>query len=70
MDNPKPFSGYAFQSSRRYPRDPETVVIGESEVERARFVGTAIVDGYTCNVWRINTPGQRRYYIFQMRYGA
>ena len=62
---PKLESGYAESSSRRYPREPKTVVVGSTEIGRSIFQGEAIIDGragWLC--WR--DPVAKRYY-FQYR---
>ena len=45
-------AGYAFASSRRYPREPETVCYAAEWVARYSWVGTARIDGATCNAFR------------------
>jgi hypothetical protein len=57
-------TGYAETSSRKYPREPETVVVGETEVNAARYVGEQIRDCQHWNVFKI--PNRKRYY-FQIR---
>jgi len=57
--------GYAMQSSRRHPREPEIVVIGQTEITQARCVGSALIDGSLA--WlAFKMPGQRKYF-FQYR---
>ena len=41
--------GYAFRSSKRYPKAPETVVQSETA---ARYVGLAYIDGTWCHAFR------------------
>jgi hypothetical protein len=54
-------NGYAYTSSRRYPRDPETIVLGDKEVRDARYVGVAKIDG--CKVSAFRVKGERRFYF-------
>ncbi len=42
---PKLLPGYAEKSSRRWPKEPETVVLGDEEIANAKFVGCARIDG-------------------------
>lgn len=61
--------GYAMRSTRRHPKDPDTVMIGQSEVEKAKYQGTAFIDGYAnWDCWHIpktrKAPGC---YLFQYR---
>jgi hypothetical protein len=53
-------SGYAFQSSRRYPREPETVVV-DAEQDGAAFVGYAPIDGTKHAAFKV--PNANRYYF-------
>lgn len=65
LDSYKLEKGYAETSTRRHPREPETVVVGDAEVSQARCVGSAIIDG--SSAWlAFKMPGKRRYY-FQHR---
>lgn len=70
--DPRPADGYAFKSSRRWPREPEIIMAGRDEWrDSARFVGTARIDGAECNAWRVTDPDTgRRCYLFQTRIGG
>lgn len=57
--SPRPMSGYAYLCSscrgnfRGAPDDDwDTVLIGDSEIRSARFVGKRTIDGSPCNVWQ------------------
>ena len=52
--------GYAFQSTKRRPKAPDTVVVGTVE-SAAKFVGTARIDGACHNAFRLG-----RTYFFQL----
>jgi hypothetical protein len=54
--------GYAQQSSRRRPRQPETVVVGSDECTLAKCVGSAVIDG-RAGWLAFKIPGKRRYYF-------
>ena len=48
-------SGYVFRSSRRYPRLLAVVCFTlDTHAQRASYVGTARVDGYTVHAWRVS----------------
>lgn len=53
--------GYAYQSSRRHPREPETVVLSDTEADSGRFVGFAWIDGTQMAAFKVQ--GQRRYFF-------
>ena len=53
--------GYAFQSSRRHPKAPDTVVVGVNESKAAKFVGFARIDGQEMRAFKVT--GARRYYF-------
>ena len=55
--------GYAYCSTRRNPKLPDTVVVGESEVEIARYVGTFEFEDQVFHRFRVGN----RYY-FQLRH--
>lgn len=57
--------GYAETSTRRRPKEPTTIVVGEKEIALAKCVGSAIIDGRVG--WlAFKIKGKRRYY-FQYR---
>ena len=64
---PKLQSGYAMRSTRRHPKDPDTVMIVQSEVEKAKYQGTAYIDGQAdWDCWYISaTRKSPAYYLFQ-----
>lgn len=65
MQGYKLLPGYAEQSSKRNPKEPETVIVGEKECAAARCVGSAMIYGRLD--WLVfKIPGKRRYY-FQIR---
>lgn len=51
-------TGYAYTSTRRYPTQPETVVVGETE-SSARFIGPAWIDNQQYCAFRF----KGRYYF-------
>lgn len=53
--------GYAFSSSKRFPIDPETVVLGDEEIKKAIFIGSAVIDGSKHAAFWI--PGTRQYFF-------
>lgn len=61
--------GYAMRSTKRHPKEPDTVMIGESEVTQAKYQGTASIDGYAnWDCWHIpKTRKSPAYYLFQYR---
>ena len=72
---PGPASGYCFGASARYPKEPE-IIVRTFTVDDAPFyrhVGTARIDGVTCNAWRTTKPVKGDYgwsrYVFQVRHG-
>ena len=72
--HPQAEPGYAFGSSKRYPRAPETQVMDRDDLGRYTWVGTAVIDGTTCNAWRLRGPQEPMgaltrlsRYIFQTR---
>lgn len=54
-------SGYAFQSSRHYPKEPATVIVGETEIAESAYNGTAMIDGVLCN--RFKLKNCKRYFF-------
>ncbi len=64
----KMLPGYAETSTRRNPREPETVIVGEDECSRARCLGDAYLpNAYPESGWLcFKIPGERRYF-FQYR---
>jgi hypothetical protein len=57
-------SGYAETSTKRYPRQPETVVVGESECATARFLGFHHNHAEPISDWAVfKSPGKRRYWF-------
>ncbi len=65
MANYKLMPGYAETSTHRRPKEPTTVIVGQDEVNRARCVGSAYING-SCAWLAFKMPKQRRYY-FQYR---
>jgi hypothetical protein len=64
MSNPSLKPGYAESSTRRFPIAPTTVVVGEEECGRARFVGPVRIDGNPG--WNAFRDPQTRRYYFQL----
>ena len=64
-----PRPGYAYQSSRRYPADPDTVILSQSYCDECAHVGFAIIDGTRCAAFRMAIDGKRRY-VFQTAHCA
>ena len=62
-----PQPGYAYQSTARYPANPDTIILSESDCEECDFVGFAVVDGTRCAAFRAAVDGKRRY-VFQMEH--
>ena len=62
-----PRPGYAYQSSRRYPADPDTVILSQSDCDECAHVGFATIDGARCAAFRTAVDGKRRY-VFQMEH--
>jgi hypothetical protein len=52
-------AGYAYASSRRFPKQPDTVMTSEDDAPRYRYVG----------VWLDAMDGQRRYMAFRKQSG-
>ena len=76
--SPRLEAGYAFRSSKRHPREPETVVVPDrvlaceswTNYARPSYVGTETIDGTKCNAWRFQgkdygyrVTGRRVYYF-------
>lgn len=59
-----PQPGYAYQSSTRYPADPDTVVLSKSDCDECAHVGFAVIDGTRCAAFRMAVKGKRRF-VFQ-----
>lgn len=57
-------SGYAYRSTKRHPKEPETVVVVDSELSNYRFVGYARIDGSTMNCFR--SQSGKPHYLFQL----
>lgn len=53
-------SGYAYSSSRRYPIEPETVMVSENQ-NNARYIGITILDDSEYATWRDSVA--KRYYF-------
>ena len=72
---PGPVSGYCFGASSRYPKEPEIIVrtFDRDDAPFYRWVGTARIDGVTCNAWRTTRPVKGDFgwprYVFQTRLG-
>lgn len=65
MTNYQLLPGYAETSTRRRPKEPETVIVGTEECEQARYVGAALISGSLA--WlAFKVPNKKRYY-FQYR---
>ncbi len=62
MQSLKP--GYAFQSTRKQPVDPQTVIISESDIVGCRYVGSSRIDGSSCA--RFKRPGMHTGFYFQL----
>lgn len=60
-----PESGYAFRISRRYPRDPATIIVGDDDCATAKFVGHCRIDDRSHRAFRCTVDG-KRCYIFQV----
>jgi hypothetical protein len=56
-------TGWAFESSRRFPANPDMVSLNEGELEKARFVGFAHIDDTNFAAFKV--IGQKRY-LFQI----
>lgn len=59
-----PQPGYAFQSSSRYPANPDTVILSQSDCDECEHVGFATIDGARCAAFRQSVDGRRRW-VFQ-----
>ncbi len=68
VETPRMSPGYAFASSKRWPRDPATVVVGQAEIARANWVGIARIDGHPCHAFRCDRRdvGKSVRYYFQL----
>lgn len=65
LANYKLLPGYAESSTRRHPKEPTLVIVGKEECDKARCVGSALIDGSLA--WlAFKIPGQRKYF-FQYR---
>jgi len=58
--------GYAYCSTKRNPKEPQAVVISESDIEHFRMVGYATIDGSKCRAW---VDKRDRKYYFQVALG-
>lgn len=58
--------GYAETSTRRNPREPQTVIVGTEECANSRYVGTARIHGTWFSAFRSRSG---RYYL-QVRFGG
>lgn len=65
LQHEKLLSGYAETSTRRNPRQPETVIVGDTEIANCRCVGSAYIDG-RCGWLAFRDRRTGRYY-FQYR---
>lgn len=57
--------GYAYKSTKRYPRQPQTVIVGETEAASAKFIGKQTIDGTEYCVFR-----HGRNYYFALTVGC
>ena len=57
-------SGYAYRSTKRRPKEPETVIVVDSELSNYRFVGIAKIDGSIVNCFR--SQSGKPHYLFQL----
>lgn len=53
-------TGYAYCSTRKAPREPETIVIGQDEIDNAAFQCTDSIDGVPMN--RFRAPNGKYYW--------
>lgn len=58
--------GYAFGSSQRRPKEPDQVMLSSATAKIARYVGTAMIDGYSHAAFKV--PGKARYYFVLPQY--
>lgn len=64
LETPILRSGYADTSSRRHPREPETVIVGDDEVRQSRFVGYAYISNYpNGRAAAFKVRGKKRYFF-------
>lgn len=61
--------GYAYQSSRRYPAEPDIVILSQSDCDECEHVGFATIDGARCAAFRTAVDGKRRF-VFQIAHCA
>ena len=64
-----PRPGYAYQSTARYPANPDTIILSESDCDECEHVGFAVIDGTRCAAFRAAVDGKRRY-VFQTAHCA
>lgn len=57
-------SGYAYRSTKRRPKEPETVIVVAFQLTNYRFVGTARIDGSIMNCFR--SQSGKPHYLFQI----
>ena len=65
----RPTPGYAFGSSRRNPKVPETIILTQDECDSAAWVGRAHIDYSYQNAYRCTVDGKRQY-VFQGKQSA
>ena len=72
--DPKPRGGYCYASSKRYPKEPKTVVFSDELRPMYRYVGEWSDKGTAMNTWRYRGPrsirvsGERApLYVFQTK---
>jgi hypothetical protein len=53
--------GYAYRSSRRHPRDPQITILTGEEIDLARYVGDAFIDGRAHAAFKI--PNEACYFF-------
>jgi hypothetical protein len=61
--NYKPKPGYAETATRKYPKEPEIVVVGEKEIAKAVCQGAHCHPDGNIGWLRFKIPGKRRYYF-------
>lgn len=60
--------GYALTSTKKHPKEPDTVIVGEDECSQARCVGACYLTNETHSLQWVGfkIPSKNRYY-FQYR---
>ena len=68
--------GYAFESSRRYPKAPEISIVSADDYDKISPVGFHTIDGTLCRAWRCYSRNggfggsKRTRYVFAVAFGA